>query len=73
MQLSEGFWRVFGSAGVSSVLLCAFTPRKPTGGTPALPKTSPDELKCVVPSPPMRLVVRIAGQMRSVVAQSKAE
>jgi len=38
-QLNEGFGSGFGSAGVSPVILWAFTTREPTGGTPALPKT----------------------------------
>jgi hypothetical protein len=41
MQLNEGFRSAFGSAGVSPVILWAFSPRELTGGTPALPKTSP--------------------------------
>jgi hypothetical protein len=49
MQLNEGFGRGFGSAGVSPVILWTFTPREPTGGTPALPKTSPAATEGVIP------------------------
>jgi hypothetical protein len=58
--LDEGFRSGFGSAGVSPVILSAFTPREPTGGTPALPKTSPPAMKGVIPVPPIRVVMRNA-------------
>jgi hypothetical protein len=45
--LSEGFGSGFGSA-VFPLILFAFTPRETTGGTPALPKTSPAVMKGVI-------------------------
>jgi hypothetical protein len=59
--LNEGFGSGFGSAGVSPVILWAYTPREPTGGTPALPKTSPAAMKGVIPVPPIHIVKRNAG------------
>jgi hypothetical protein len=40
MKWNEGFMSGFGSAGVAPVILWAFMPREPTGGTPALPNQS---------------------------------
>jgi hypothetical protein len=48
----------FRSAGVSPVILCAFTPPEPTGGTPALPNTRPVTMNGVIPAPPMSIVLK---------------
>ena len=60
-QLSEGFGSGLGSAGVPPVILWAFTPCEPTGGTPALPKTNHAAMTGIIPVPPIRVVVRNAG------------
>jgi hypothetical protein len=59
--LNKGFGSGFGSAGVSPVILGAFTPREPTGGTPALRKPSAAATKCIIHVPPKRTVARNAG------------
>jgi hypothetical protein len=60
-RLNEDFGSGFGSAGVSPVILWTFMPREPTGGTPALPKTSPAAMKGINHVPPIRIVVRNTG------------
>jgi hypothetical protein len=49
MQLNESFGSGLSSAGVSPVILRAFTPRETTGGTPAPRKTCPAAMKCIIP------------------------
>jgi hypothetical protein len=58
--LNKDFGSGFGSAGVSPVILWVFTPREPTGGTPALPKTRPAAMNAFILVTPIGIVVRNA-------------